>query len=58
MATKAAPPSYKIAETGEATEAGHAKWKQKKVQIGLEQAEDRASMIPAEHVWRKLGLER
>ncbi len=58
MATKAAPSDHKIADTGEPAEHGHAKWKRDKVTRGLEQAMDRDSMIPAERVWRNLGLER
>ena len=58
MATKAAPPDFKTADTGESIERGHAKWKQEKVARGLEQAKDRDSMIPADRVWRNLGLER
>jgi hypothetical protein len=58
MATKAASPDFKTADTGETIEHGHAKWKRDKVALGLEQAKDRDSMIPAEHVWRNLGLER
>ena len=58
MATKSVPPEFKIAETGEPIELGHSKWKREKVSRGLEQATDRDSMIPAERVWRNLGLER
>jgi hypothetical protein len=58
MATKAAPSDYKIADTGEPIESGHSKWKREKVERGLAQAKDRDSMIPAERVWRNLGLER
>ena len=58
MATKASPPAHKIADTGETPEAGHAAWKRSKIELGLKQAEDRASLIPAEKVWRDLGLER
>jgi hypothetical protein len=58
MDIKTAAPSYKIADTSEALELGHARWKQEKVQLGLKQSEDRASLIPSDQVWRKLGLER
>ena len=58
MATKAASPDHKIADTGEPVEPGHAEWKRGKVMRGLEQSKDRDSMIPAERVWRNLGLER
>ena len=58
MAIKASPPAHKIADTGETPERGHAVWKRSKIELGLKQAEDRASLIPADKVWRDLGLER
>lgn len=58
MATKSALSEFKTAESGEPIERGHVKWKREKVIRGLEQAKDRNSMIPAERVWRNLGLER
>ena len=58
MAIKVAPPVHKIADTGETLERGHAAWKHAKIERGLAQAEDRASLIPAGSVWRDLGLER
>ena len=58
MATKAAPSLHKIADTGETPERGHAAWKRTRIERGLAQAKDRASLIPAEKVWRDLGLER
>ena len=58
MATKAALPQYKIADTSEVNQLGHSKWKAEKVKLGLKQAEDRSSLIPSEQVWHKLGLER
>ena len=57
MATKVVPPTHKIAGTGETPERGHAAWKRAKIERGLAQAEDRASLIPADKVWRDLGLE-
>ena len=57
MATKASPPAHQIAGTGEASERGHTAWKRSKIELGLKQAEDRASLIPADKVWRDLGLE-
>jgi hypothetical protein len=58
MATKALPPEHKITDTGEPVERGHAKWKRDKIATGLQQTKDRDAMIPAERVWRELGLER
>jgi hypothetical protein len=49
--------SYTIADTDEPSAPRHAEWKQAKVKRGLEQANDRASLIPADKVWRDLGLE-
>ena len=58
MVVKAAPSLHKIADTGEAPERDHTAWKRAKIERGLAQAGDRASLIPAEKVWRDLGLER
>ena len=58
MATKASPPAHKVADTGETPEHDHAAWMLAKVERGLTQAEDRASLIPADKVWHDLGLER
>lgn len=33
-------------------------WKEEKIRKALKQAEDRASMIPANKVWEKFGFER
>lgn len=57
MATKASPPAHKIADTGESPEHGHAVWKRSKIEFGLKQAEDRASLVPADKVWRDLCFE-
>ena len=57
MATKASPPAHKTSDTGETVSRGHAAWKREKVLRGLAQTEDRAALIPAEQVWRDLGLE-
>jgi hypothetical protein len=57
MATKPLVPAAKIGDTGEAAERGFAAWKQGKVMRGLAQAKDRAALIPADKVWRELGLE-
>jgi hypothetical protein len=58
MATKSVPSDPKTIDTGEPIERGHNKWKRAKIARGLEQAKDRDSLIPAERVWRNLGLER
>lgn len=52
------PAEDKIRETGGRSERGYADWKRAKIERGLEQAKDRAKMIPAEQVLRDLGLER
>jgi hypothetical protein len=57
MATKAPTATHKIADTDEAAERGHAAWARMKIEKGLAQAKDRTSLIPAEKVWRDLGLE-
>ncbi len=51
------PPKHNIADSDEPVVLGHEAWKRVKVKRGLEQANDRASLIPADKVWRDLGLE-
>ena len=46
----------KAADSDEPVAPGHAAWKQAKVKRGLEQASDRASLIPADKVWRDPGF--
>ena len=58
MKAKTAPPAFKLMDTDETVEAGHAAWKRDKIKRGLEQARDREALIPADQVWRNLGLER
>ena len=48
----------KLRSSDEAPERGYANWKRAKIELGLEQSRDRASMIPAEQVLRDFGLER
>lgn len=57
MKVAAIPPAYSIADSDEPVAPGHTAWKRVKVERGLEQANDRASLIPADKVWRDLGLE-
>jgi hypothetical protein len=57
MKPRTAPDAYKVAETGDTPEPGYDGWKRAKVERGLAQAEKRDRMIPAEQVWRDLGLE-
>jgi len=54
----AAPPADKMAEDGALPEPGHSAWLRAKIERGLAQAENRESLIPAEQVWRDLGLAR
>lgn len=58
MAVKARPETEKVADHDVAAERGYASWKRAKVEVGLEQSKDRDTLIPAEEVWRELGLER
>jgi hypothetical protein len=39
-------------------ERGYEAWKREKIERGIAQSRDRASMIPVEQVWRDLKLER
>jgi len=57
MTIKASAPAHKIADTDEPTARAYKAWKHGKVERGLEQTKDRAEMIPADKVWRDLGLE-
>lgn len=40
----------------EAQEPGYAEWKRAKIERVLTHSKDRAAMIPAERIWRDLGL--
>ena len=57
MASKVLP-GDKISDASPVGGADHAAWKRAKIENGLTQSADRSQMIPAEEVWRKLGLER
>ena len=46
----------KAADSDEPFTPGHAAWKRAKIKRGLEQASDRASLIPADKVWRDFGF--
>lgn len=48
----------KLAEHGGATERGHEAWKRAKIERGLAQAQDRATLIPMNKILRDFGLER
>ena len=54
----AATPAEKIDETGVPAESDYQAWKRRKIEASKAQSEDRDSMIPADQVWRDLGLER
>lgn len=58
MAVKARPETEEVADHDVAAERGYSSWKRAKVEVGLEQSKDRDTLIPAEEVWRELGLER
>ena len=57
MKSTEAIPSFKISEQDSSPEVSYEAWKRKKIVKGLAQTKDRASMIPADQVWRELGLE-
>lgn len=57
MATRNKVPDYKIRDTDEPKAPGYDAWKRAKIEKALEEAKDRSSLIPAEEVWRRLGLE-
>lgn len=58
MAVKARLDPEKLADHDGPAEHGYASWKRAKVETGLAQSKKRDDMIPAEKVWRDLGLER
>ncbi len=58
MAIRARAKAEKGADHDGAAERGYASWKRAKVEAGLEQSRDCDKMIPANKVWRELGLER
>ncbi len=51
-------PQDKLAEQHGAAERGHEAWKRAKIERGLAQAQDRASLIPMDRILRDFGLER
>jgi hypothetical protein len=57
MADRLTPGHFKITDTDEPVEPGYTAWKRAKILKALEDAQDRSKMIPAETVWKKLGLE-
>lgn len=58
MTVKSILPTFKMADTGEPVERGYKAWKAKKIEQGISESNDRSKMIPADKVWRELGLER
>jgi hypothetical protein len=58
MKPDAVTDAAKTAETGERPEKGHDAWARRKIARGLVEAADREQLIPADKVWRDLGLER
>jgi hypothetical protein len=56
MATRSKAPEWLDPADGP-REPGYDAWKRAKVARALKQTEDRTGMIPAEQVWRELGLE-
>ncbi|WP_199555930.1 hypothetical protein [Sandaracinobacteroides hominis] len=51
------PLREKISDVAGPKEAGYDAWKRAKVERALADCDDRHKMIPAEQVWRELGLE-
>lgn len=54
----AASAADKLEEAGSPADPGYDAWKRSKVERAKAEATDRQAMIPAEQVWRDLGLER
>ena len=57
MTVKSIRPNFKIADTGEPVERGYKGWKANKIEKGISESKDHSKMIPADKVWRELGLE-
>jgi hypothetical protein len=57
MKSVAAPPAFKVSDPVGRNERGYASWKREKVERGLAQSKERSAMVPADEVWRELGLE-
>jgi hypothetical protein len=57
MTVKAYPETEKLSEHDGPVARGYASWKRSKVETGLAQSKKREDMIPADTVWRELGLE-
>lgn len=51
-------PRDKVEDADAPAERGYVAWKRAKVERGMAQAQDRATMIPVEQVLRDLKLER
>jgi hypothetical protein len=57
MSAKSKVPAWLISDADGPKASGYEEWKRQKILKGLEQSKDRSKMIPAEQVWRELGLE-
>lgn len=51
------PPTDEATRTGLARELGYDAWKRAKIERAVAEAKKREAMVPAEQVWRDLGLE-
>jgi hypothetical protein len=56
MATQSKPPEWLDPSDGP-KEPGYDAWKRAKIERALASSKDRRNLIPAEQVWRELGLE-
>lgn len=48
----------KLEEAGSPVDPGYDAWKRSKIEHAKAEARDRQVLIPAEQIWRDLGLER
>ncbi len=51
-------PSADVPKADAEQEPGYAEWKRTKIEKAIAQADKGDEMIPADRVWRDLGLER
>jgi hypothetical protein len=58
MKAKTAPQPYVLTDGDDVSETGYVAYKKQKIERGLEQVKVRSTLIPADQVWRNLGLER
>lgn len=57
MADRIAPAQFKISDVDEPKEDGYDAWKREKILRAIEESRDIETLMTADQVWKKLGLE-